>query len=130
MFVPAAAGPFTPRDTRPRGVSRGDVNTHTAERLFRTHTVPAVRMSENTRQSVFGAQTGPGWLLYTALALGTLCVAVVDGGSHWFVAAVAISVLGVADRYSASERQRQRLSFAGLAAVLAVSLVVDFGLLP
>lgn len=106
-------------------------HSHTAERLFRTQTVPKPEMSADTRESVFGDRTNLlRGLLYASLVLGTFGVGVVDGGSHWFFAAVVMTVVGIADLYSASERRRQLLSLVGIAAVLATALVIDFGLLP
>jgi len=84
-------------------------------------------MSVDTRESVPGDQTSVArLLLYAALVLGTFGVGVVDGGSHWFFAAVVMSAVMVADLSSTSDRQQQLLSLVGIAAVLAASLLVEF----
>ncbi len=88
-------------------------------------------MSVDAEESMFGERaTLARGLLFTALALGTLGVGIVDGGSHWFFSAAVIAAIGGVNLYSESERERKLLSLVAIAAVLIAALVLNRGLLP
>jgi hypothetical protein len=89
-------------------------------------------MSVDAEESMFGERaTLARGLLFTALALGTLGVGIVDGGSHWFLTGVVLAANGAVDLFPVgravdhfcdTDRQRRQLRWSGAFAFLTGAL--------